>query len=417
MSRLNYVFRTSLLVIPASFLIGLVVTQLNSLTGVNFWMTLIGLTIVGGVLAVVSSIINYQRFVVPIDSINQFLEQLADGDVQNRLNPKEVGLFHSVADSINKATDSWGNVLAKLQEASKNMAAYTEDLAQGAEQTNQATEQITDIIENIAKGAGSQVEGMHQASATIYQMSASLSQVSTNAVTVTESMDETLKKADTGSVTIEVASKQMESIHSNVTELARVVQGLGERSNEIGKISEVITGIAAQTNLLALNAAIEAARAGEHGKGFAVVADEVRNLAEQSGQATKQISEIISHIQKETNEVVGTMKAVNHEVGEGIEAMSGAGDSFLQIQESVNFVSEQVEQVSAAIQQMTAGTGMAVSSMDTISNVAAESAKSTQSVLAATAEQAESIKEISSFAGYLKKQAGELQEMIYTFKL
>ncbi|KMY51654.1 methyl-accepting chemotaxis protein [Peribacillus loiseleuriae] len=417
MSRLNYVFRTSLLVIPASFLIGLVVCQLNHINGFNYWLTLVGFTIIGGVVAVISSLINYQRFVVPLATINQYLEQLADGDMQNRLNPREVGLFHSVADSINNATDSWENVLAKFQESSKNMAAYTEDLAQGAEQTNQATEHISDIIEEIAQGAKSQVQGMHQASAAIYQMSASLSQVSTNAVTVTESMDETLKKADRGSVTIEVAGKQMESIHTNVTELARVVKGLGERSNEIGKISDVITGIAAQTNLLALNAAIEAARAGEHGKGFAVVADEVRNLAEQSGQATKQISEIISHIQKETIEVVATMEAVNHEVGEGIEAMSGAGDAFLQIQESVNFVSEQVEQVSAAIQQMTAGTGMAVSSMDEISNVAAESATSTQSVLTATAEQAESIKEISSFADYLKKQAVELQEMIYTFKL
>ena len=417
MSRLNYIFRTSLFVIPASFLIGLAVCLLNSINGMNFWMTLVGLTTIGGVVGAISSLINYQRFVVPLGSINQYLEQLADGDMQNRLNPREVGAFHSVANSINNATDSWGNVLGKVQEASKNMATYTEDLAQGAEQTNIGTEHITDIIVDIAKGAESQVEGMHQASATIYQMSASLSQVSVNAVTVTESMEETLKKADTGSVTIEIASKQMESIHSNVTELARVVKGLGERSNEIGKISDVITGIAAQTNLLALNAAIEAARAGEHGKGFAVVADEVRNLAEQSGQATKQISEIISHIQKETIEVVETMEAVNHEVGEGIEAMSGAGDSFLKIQESVNFVSEQVEQVSAAIQQMTAGTGMAVSSIDTISNVAAKSATSTQRALTATEEQAESIKEISAFADYLKKQAVELQEMIYSFKL
>ncbi|WP_028393748.1 methyl-accepting chemotaxis protein [Bacillus cihuensis] len=417
MSRLTYIFRTSLFVIPSSFLIGLAVCQFNSLNGMNFWMTLVGLTIVGGVVGVISSLMNFQRIVVPIGSINHYLEQLANGDIQNRLNPNKVGLFHSVADSINNATDSWRNVLTKVQEASKSMAAYTEDLAQGSEQTNKATVQISDIMKDIAKGAESQVEGMHQASTTIYQMSASLSQVSHNAVTVTESMEETMKKADTGSVTIEVASKQMESIHSNVTELARAVKGLGERSNEIGKISDVITGIAAQTNLLALNAAIEAARAGEHGKGFAVVADEVRNLAEQSGQATKQISEIISHIQKETIEVVETMEAVNHEVGEGIEAMSGAGDSFLKIQESVNFVSEQVEQVSAAIQQMTAGTGIAVSSMDSISNVAAKSASSTQRVLKASAEQAESIEEISAFAEYLKNQAMELQKMIYTFKL
>lgn len=417
MQLFQYILRTSIIVIPATFTIGFFVCIMNGIEGKSFVINLICITLMGGVVGVISAFINHRRFIKPIEKINTFFEKLADGDMRDRLEPENLGFLASVAISVNYAVDSWSNVLNKVQESSKNMTDFSINLAHGTAQTNQATEHISTVIEGISRGADNQVRGVSETSDVIHQMSESLAQVSTNAVTVVSSINKSMEKADAGTSSIESAGRQMESIYSNVNELARVVRGLGERSKEIGKIVEVITGISAQTNLLALNAAIEAARAGEQGKGFAVVANEVRKLAEQSGDATQQITGIISHIQTETRQVVDTMESVNAEVSDGINVMSGAGESFTQIQESVNSVFEQVAQVSAAIEQMTSGTNSAVKSMDMITNAAAESAASTQSVLAATEEQAISIQEISTFAETLAKLAKEMQEMTHTFKV
>jgi methyl-accepting chemotaxis protein len=116
----------------------------------------------------------------------------------------------------------------------------------------------------------------------------------------------------------------MRLIHDTVQDLSKVIRGLGERSKEIGEIVAVITKISSQTNLLALNAAIEAARAGEHGRGFAVVADEVRKLAEQSAQSAQQISELITHIQKETLNAVQSMDQATKEVQSGLDVVDSA---------------------------------------------------------------------------------------------
>ncbi|WP_409302416.1 methyl-accepting chemotaxis protein [Peribacillus sp. SCS-155] len=417
MSLLSYIIRTSIVVIPCTALIGVLVGIVNDFEAMQFWGNIGMTTVLGCIVGVLSSVLNHKRFIKPIGTINKFLLKLSEGDMTKRLREDNLGQLKSVAASLNGMIDTWGRVLVNVQKASKEINDYSVQLSQSAEQTTKATDHISNTIEDVAGGAESQVSGVSQTSDVIYQMSSSLSEVAASATDVTESINESMEKANAGTGSIQQAGNQMQSIHDNVHELARVVRGLGERSSEIGKIVEVITGISAQTNLLALNAAIEAARAGEQGKGFAVVANEVRKLAEQSGNATQQISGIISQIQKETHQVVDTMGAVNHEVSEGIEIMTEAGDSFSQIQLSVNSVSRQIEQVSAAIQQMTAGTKTAVASMDHISSIAAESAAATQSVLAATEQQVASMQEISAFASSLTKLAAEMEESIHTFKI
>lgn len=288
---------------------------------------------------------------------------------------------------------------------------------EGAKQTTEATVHISSTIENVSEGANQQVHRVLQAADVISKMSESLSQVAVSTSQVTESINESLVKTNSGTASIEMANKQMSLMHSNFTELSGFVEGLGNRSNEIGQIIEVISGIAGQTNLLALNAAIEAARAGEQGKGFAVVANEVRNLAEQSAGATLKISQLIVKIQEETRQVVQTMEAVSSEVVESMDVMQTAGDSFQQIQKSINEVTGQIQQVASAVQQISAGTEQVVKSTDNISFVANESASATQSVLAATEEQVASMQEISSSATSLITMAEELDQLSKTFKV
>ncbi|MGA5688479.1 methyl-accepting chemotaxis protein [Cytobacillus pseudoceanisediminis] len=417
MSQLSYMLRTLIVIIPTVLIISVAVCVGNGLKGSSFWFTIAFIVILGSLAGILSALMNYRKFIAPISKINAFIDELADGNMSTRLDEKSVGQLGSIASALNHTASAWQEVLNKVVLASNEVTQYAQQLSSGAQQTNMATSHIAEVIEEVAAGADNQVKGVGTASNVIMQMSESLTQVAANSEQVTEQINDSLEKANHGSASISTAGCQMNSIHVNVQDLSKVVKGLGQRSQEIGKIIEVITGIAAQTNLLALNAAIEAARAGEQGKGFAVVANEVRNLAEKSAESTLQISQLISKIQEETNQVVETMDTVNHEVTEGMEVMKDAGDSFKQIQQSVSTVTNQMEEVASAIQQMSVGSQQMVQSMDEISHVANESAMATQSVLASTEEQAASMEEISLSADQLTSMAEDLKGLISRFKL
>ncbi|MEY8742404.1 methyl-accepting chemotaxis protein [Bacillales bacterium AN1005] len=192
---------------------------------------------------------------------------------------------------------------------------------------------------------------------------------------------------------------------------------MNDRSHEIGHITNVITGISAQTNLLALNAAIEAARAGEHGKGFAVVADEVRKLAEESTNSTEQIANLIQLIQNETNVTLETMEKAAEEVQSGLNVVNVAGSSFEKIEQAVNGVVSQIEDISESLKKLSRGTNSVKDSIKNVSNVAQESSMITQNISAATEEQLASMEEITSSSLALAKLADDLQVIINQFKI
>ncbi|MDP4169306.1 MAG: methyl-accepting chemotaxis protein, partial [Bacillota bacterium] len=405
MSQLHYMGRTLLVVIPAVILIGFGVSFGNHLQGMAFWITASAAVVLGTIVGILSAVINYRRFVAPISKISTYIKSLEHGDMTQRLDANKVGELKPVVVSLTKAVEAWSHVLQEVQGTSKQITHHTQQLSQSAQQTTKATEHIADIIEEVAERTDNQMNGVQQTSNVVAEMSTSLSQASVSTEQVTTSVIDSLEKANNGSASIQTAGKQMNSIQDHVDHLSSVVKGLGHRSHEIGKIVEVINGIAAQTNLLALNAAIEAARAGEQGKGFAVVANEVRNLAEQSAQATLQISQLIAQIQQETDLVVQSMDTVQREVTEGMDIMNEAGHSFAQIQDSVKEVNGQITQVAASISYITNGTFQVVQSMNGFSEVAAGSSSATQSVLAVTEQQVASMQEISSSAMSLANMA------------
>lgn len=227
------------------------------------------------------------------------------------------------------------------------------------------------------------------------EMSSGIEEISASTNEVTIASNDALKVAKEGNESIHQAIKQMNAISTTVNELAQSVKGMGEQSTEIGQIVQVINGIAAQTNLLALNAAIEAARAGEHGRGFAVVADEVRKLAEQSSRSTEQIGKIIASIQHLTDDAVRSMEKSLNEVTAGIDLVEQSGENFGKIQDSVQSVATLMMECSAASEQMAA---------------------STEEVSAAGQEQLASMEEISASATALAKMAEQLNMVVAKFR-
>lgn len=417
MSQFSYMFRTLIVVIPGVLLIGLGVTIGNNIEGFHFWITLLSILVLGTLIGILSSIINYRKFIKPIAKINMFLEELADGNMSNRINENEVGQLKSIAVMLNHTVDTWKTVLNNVYSASNEVSIQAQQLSTGAQQSNLATRHIAEIIEEVAAGAERQVNDVNLTSNVIVQITDSITQVVEHTEDVKKNINNSLEKANLGSQSITKANKQMQSIFMQVEELSNVVKGLGQRSHDIGNIIEMISAIAAQTNLLALNAAIEAARAGEHGKGFAVVADEVRKLAEQSANSTLQISELISQIQEETTHVVQTMSIVTEEVKEGMEVVTHSGDTFNEIHQSVDQVTKQMNEVAVAIQNVSSGSIRVADSMNEITSIANESAMSTQSVLASTEEQSASIEEISTSINRLSNMAADLKQILERFKL
>ncbi|WP_044894155.1 methyl-accepting chemotaxis protein [Bacillus alveayuensis] len=354
----------------------------------------------------------------PVVMIAAAAEKIASGDLTGKQievkNRDEIG---DLAKAFNRMSKNLRELIHQLASNAEQVAASAEELTASAEQTSKAAEQIASTMQDVAAGVEKQVQSVEETSQTTNEMSSGAQQIAGNAQNVSSIAIETAEKATQGGKTIDVAIKQMNSIHQTVNALAEVIKSLGERSKEIGQITNVITGIAEQTNLLALNAAIEAARAGEQGRGFAVVADEVRKLAEQSAQSAQQISQLISAIQEETNKAVQSMEAATKEVVAGISVVDTAGESFKQIQSSINEVTTQIQEISAAIQQMAAGTEQMVQSMQLVAKVAETSAAGTEEVSAVTEEQLAAMEEISSSAESLSHMAEELQTLIGKFKI
>ena len=196
-----------------------------------------------------------------------------------------------------------------------------------------------------------------------------MEQITNNVQTVTNTSLEAFKRAEKGNDVVYSAIDHMNNISNKVATSSQVVSVLGDKSKEIGSILSLISSIAQQTNLLALNAAIEAARAGEQGKGFAVVADEVRKLAEQSASAAGNISLLINEIQKEIVNAVTAMDNGTIAVNDGIKMVNQAGKAFGEILADINYISTQMQDVSAVTEEISAGTHNMLDSIQHVSKI------------------------------------------------
>lgn len=390
-------------------------SEISVLASPIFYRTFIVIGIASLIGAIVISLI-IRSITRPLNRLIDTSQKISQGDLTETVELKNNDELGQLATSFNHMSQSLRTILREVNSSAMQLAASSEEMTASAEQTGKATEQISNAIQEMATGTEQQVKSVEETAQTVNEMATGVRNIATSTEKVADVAMEALKQSAVGGDAIQTAINQMNSIGLTVHSLSEVITGLGQRSEEIGQILEVITGISAQTNLLALNAAIEAARAGEHGRGFAVVADEVRKLAEQSSKSAGEISQLISQIQAETQKAIGSMTKATKEVESGIETVNDAGNSFEHIQCSVETVAQQIEDVSAVSRQIAAGTTQVVGAIDFIAKVAEEASVGTRQISASSQEQLASMEEISASAQSLTRMAEELQNLVDKFK-
>jgi methyl-accepting chemotaxis protein len=363
-----------------------------------------------------------------------------------------VGQVAESANAVSAAASQLASASEQSGDATRQIATTIQQVALGITQqtsgvtkTSSSVEQMNRAIEGVAKGAQEQATAIGKASQVTSRINSAIEQVASNAQSVTRDSREAASYSRDGAKTVQETIAGMEAIRSKVGLSADKVEEMGVRSEEIGAIVETIEDIASQTNLLALNAAIEAARAGEQGKGFAVVADEVRKLAERSSLATKEIGSLIKGIQKTVNEAVGAMKDSASEVELGVIHANSAGvvlDKILmaaesvykqaedagtaaakvtvaatELVEAVDAVSAVIEENTAATEEMAANSSELTQSIENIASVSEENSAAVEEVSASTEEVSAQVEEVSASATSLMEMAQKLSLVVARFKL
>jgi len=286
------------------------------------------------------------------------------------------------------------------------------ELTSSAQQVSSGTEQTTNAVQQMAKASQEQSVQIEGTSKILGDMSSSIQQASAASAAAAETSQNASTAAQSGSEAAAKGAEMMNNINTVVGESAEVIMDLGQKSDQIGEIVKTITSIAEQTNLLALNAAIEAARAGEAGRGFAVVADEVRKLAEEAGGAANQIADLVGEVQGSATNAVESMEKVTKDVEEGAAVVNDALVSLQGIATSIQDVAGKMQEISASAQQQSAGAQQVVSSVDQVAAAAEENASSAQQVSAASEQQMAAMQQITAAVDQVGLMVQDLEKVV-----
>ena len=313
---------------------------------------------------------------------------LADGDLTVQASVTE-DVTGAIADSINFTIEELRTLVRGINSAT--------------DQVTRATQETQAISNRLFEASQRQNREIQQASASVLQMATSISEVAQNANQSAKVAQLALGAAEKGGQAVQNQISGMHEIRSQIQDTAKRIKRLGESSLEIGEIVELISDITEQTNVLALNAAIQAASAGEAGRGFTVVAEEVQRLAERSGEATKQIEAIVKTIQADTQDAVAAMEKSTVGVVEGTKLSDAAGQALTEIQRVSRELADLISRISAQTQMQSTS----------VSDVT----RGMQGILKITEETTEGTKQTNVSIGQLTKLASELRSSVAGFKV
>ncbi len=380
--------------------------------------TLIWVSVAAFLFALAIGLLLSRMIVNPIRSMVQAAERIAACDLTvGDINVKNRDELRHLATAFNQMKANLHRLISQVGSSAQHVAAASEALSSNSEQVSESSERITYTVQEISMGTDAQVRSVHLGVSIMEEMSAAVIQIASVTQSANHQSFLAQQEAGEGNAAVETAIKQMNAIYQKMKELAESVQRLGQRSEQIVHANAMIAGIARQTNMLALNASIEAARAGAAGKGFAVVADEVRKLSMQTGAAAEEVTHLVSSIQDETREVVSSTEAGSREVQTGLEVVGVARDTFKRIRDAMDEVARQIEEVAGSSAAISEKTRAAVDVIRAIDEVAGQTAAGARNVSSNIEGQYASMEEIVSSATVLNSMAADLQTLIGRFRV
>lgn len=372
------------------------------------------ITLLGVLIAIVTAV----QISKPIQLVANRMEQMADGNLVNESfvvsRHDEVGQLMTSANEMNEQLKT---TIQSIYNVSETVAASSEELAQSSNEVKMGAEQIASTMQEIATGTETQASTTGDLAETMNVFITSIHETTNAGAELKSHSVDVQNLTETGKELMNSSTAQMATINEIVLHSVRNVEGLNEQSAEISKLVSVIDDISSQTNLLALNAAIEAARAGEHGKGFAVVADEVRKLAEQVQLSVADISAIVDRIQQETKHVTKSLQDGYEEVKKGTNQMNETNETFNHISEAVLGMTASIDLIALNLNEVLASTEEIGTSINEIASISEESAAGVEETTATVEETATTMDEIVHSANQLANLAEQLNEEMRQFKI
>lgn len=343
-------------------------------------------------------------------------ESLKTGALNRQFETDYPGEYGAVLTNLDMGISQLSESVETIQEIATETATSTEEVADSAEEIESASDEVASSVQEISHGTETQSDNLQTVADEMNDMSATVEEIASSAEEVTATAKTAVERSDTGQSYAAEATEEIRSIESQADEAARQVKALDKEMAEIEEIVEMITQIADQTNILALNASIEAARAGKAGEGFAVVANEIKSLAGEVADATTEIDRRITEIQSTTADTVDGMGTMSTRIDQGSETIEDAIEMFDEIANAVEQAESGIEEISYATDDQAASSEEVVTMIDEVASVSEETAAEAGTVSAATEEQTASLSEITDRVQRISQLSDSLEDQVSMFE-